>query len=82
MEIRLFYSKQNSRHRQAAKFVKKAVRNLGISATIVERDSKMAFPRLVVDGFDVSGMLAKPTNGSDTPISYEMVEKIIERTAW
>jgi hypothetical protein len=82
MEIGLFYSKQNSRHRQAATFVKKAVRNLGISATIFERDSKMAFPRLVVDGFDLTGKLARPANGTDTPISYEMVEKIIESTAW
>ena len=82
MEIGLFYSKANSRHRQAATFVKRAVKNLGISATIFERDTKMSFPRLVVDGYDLTNLLKKLSNGPDAPISYEMIEKIIERTAW
>jgi len=67
---------------KAAKFVKRAVKNLGISATITERDLKTASPHLVVNGFDLTGLLKNPVNGHGKGISYDRVEKIIEETAW
>ena len=51
MEIALFYSKENSDHLKAANLVKKAVKNLGISATITERDVQMPDPQIIVNGF-------------------------------
>lgn len=82
MEIGIFYSKANSDHLKAATFVKKAVENLGISATITEWDTKMAFPKLVVDGFDYTNLLKRSKDGTESSISYDLVEKALERFAW
>lgn len=82
MEIGLFYSRKNSSHRRTATFVKKAVKNLGISAKIIECDSQMSFPKIVVDGFDLTSQLRKSTGEPGSSISYDMVEKALEQTAW
>nr|MBN2277849.1 hypothetical protein [candidate division Zixibacteria bacterium] len=82
MEIGLIYSKQNADHQKAVTFVRRAVENLGISATITEHDHQTAFPHLVVNGFDLTGMLQNPANCRGKGISYDRVEKIIEQIAW
>lgn len=82
MEIGLSYSRNDSFHCKTVSFVKKAVENLGILATITERDTKKSFPQLIVDGFDVSNLLRKSKNGPNSLISYDLIEKILERTAW
>ncbi len=82
MEIALFYSKENSDHLKAANLVKKAVKNLGISATITERDVQMPDPQIIVNGFDFRTLLEKPRSGSGTKLSYDSVLKALESTAW
>lgn len=84
MEIGIFYSMNNSEHRKAADFVRRAVKNLGIQATITEMDSNSSFPRLVVDGYDLSNLLRKRQNkGKRVPVvSYDQVERALESTAW
>ncbi|MEW5923010.1 MAG: hypothetical protein AB1746_03395 [Candidatus Zixiibacteriota bacterium] len=82
MEIALFYSKENSDHLKAANFVKRAVRNLGISATITERDTPMPDPKIVINGFDLYNLLEQPGKGGGTKLSYDSVLKALESTAW
>jgi hypothetical protein len=82
MEIGLFYSRKNSEHRKAASFVKKAVRNLGLNATITEMDSQIPLPRLLVDGYDLSALLAFAGENAASQISYDQIEKALESTAW
>ena len=82
MEIALFYSKKNSDHLKAAGFVKKAVKNLGIAATITERDIQMADPKIVVDGYDFNTLLEPLKGGNPARLSYDTVLKALESTAW
>ncbi len=81
MEINILYSKNNAEHKKAATFVRKAVKNLGIRAKIVERDSTMSIPRVVVNGFDLIGSTDKNA-GNFPEISYDYIEQALERTAW
>ncbi len=81
MEINILYSKNNAEHQRAATFVRKAVQNLGIRAKIVERESAMASPQVLVNGFDlISG--GDREAGKRSRISYDFIEKALERTAW
>ena len=82
MEIGIFYSRKNISHQKAAAIVRKAVKNLGIMAKITEREAKNSFPRIIVDGFDLTTQLRKPGNGSGNLITYDSVLKALERTAW
>ena len=84
MEIGIFYSMKNSEHRKAADFVRRAVRNLGIHATITELDSDSSFPRLVVDGYDLSNLLRRKQDKDNRAplVSYDQVERALESTAW
>lgn len=80
MEIGLFYSKNNAEHRNKADIIKKAVRNLGLSATIIEVESGKPNPKLVINGFDLSASLEKPfKNGRN---SYDAIVKLLEKSAW
>ena len=62
-------------------YVKKAVRNLGISARITEEQTGTSIPRVVVDGFD---LMTGFDNDQDTAqeLSYQVIEKALERSAW
>jgi len=80
MEIALFYSKKNSEHLYAADLVKKAVKNLGISAKITERDIQSTNPKFVVDGYDLNSLLGQSESGIQ--LSYDSVLKVIESNAW
>ncbi|PKK83745.1 MAG: hypothetical protein CVT49_06920 [candidate division Zixibacteria bacterium HGW-Zixibacteria-1] len=82
MEIALFYSKENSDHLKAANLVKRAVRNLGISAMITERDTLTPDPRIVINGFDLVNLIEQPGKGSGAKFSYDSVLKALESTAW
>jgi hypothetical protein len=82
MQIEIFYSKDNADHLKAASFVREAVRNLGISAIITERETRMTSPRVVVNGFDLINSIKNLANGGGQSISYDMVEKALERSAW
>ncbi|UCD16794.1 MAG: hypothetical protein JSV44_10090 [Candidatus Zixiibacteriota bacterium] len=79
MEINILYSKSRADHLRAAAFVKEAVKNLGISATINEWESKLPSPQVVVDGFDLINAEMKV---SKTALSYDLIEKALEQTAW
>jgi hypothetical protein len=83
MEISIIYSKDKPEHRKTATFVRKAVKNLGLAATIIERESKMALPRVVVDGFDLINGLNEPAlKSKEHEVSYELIEKALEQNAW
>lgn len=82
MEISLLYSSDNSGHCQVAGFVKRAVENLGISARIIETDSKTQYPKIVVDGFDLLNNLSNLKNGQPISVPYKTVEELLEKTAW
>ena len=82
MEIGLYYSRGNSRHRKTVDFVKKAVENLGISAIITETNQETNRPKLIVDGFDLFNQVNNGRTGQTKPIPYKMVEQLLERTAW
>jgi|WetSurMetagenome_2_1015567.scaffolds.fasta_scaffold365091_2 hypothetical protein len=82
MQIEIFYTKNNADHLQAATFVKEAVRNLGISAIITERDSKVPSPRVVVNGYDLMNSVKKSSGSNRLSLSYEAVAKALERSAW
>jgi hypothetical protein len=83
MQIEIFYTKSNADHLQAATFVKEAVRNLGISAIITERDSLVTSPRVVVNGYDLMNSVKKsPGKNNRLLLSYESVVKALEQSAW
>ncbi len=82
MEIGLVYSKDNSDHRRTAMFVKRAAKNLGLSAKITEHDQVTQSPQLVVNGFDMSGLLEKQSKGSGKKITYDSIVRALEQTAW
>ena len=83
MEISILYSKDKPEHKRTATFVRKAVKNLGIAATIIERESTMALPRVVVDGFDlINGLTESARKNKNKEISYELIEKALEQNAW
>jgi len=81
MEINILYSKNKSGNLKTVTFVKKAVRNLGISARITEQKTGMSVPRIVVDGFDLMTGFESDQNGK-TELSYQVIEKALERSAW
>lgn len=78
MEINILYSRDNADHLKAAAYVRQAVQNLGISATIVERDTSRSHPQVVVNGFN----LISEDNRKSSPISYEIIRNALEQTAW
>jgi hypothetical protein len=82
MQIDILYSKDNAEHLKAATFVKEAVKNLGISATIIERDAQMSSPRVMVNGFDLINSAIKIANGNGVTFSYDSIAQALERTAW
>ncbi|SYZ74371.1 hypothetical protein TRIP_C80048 [Candidatus Zixiibacteriota bacterium] len=83
MQIEIFYSKSNADHLKAVSFVKEAVQNLGISATINEREVDMPTPRVMVNGFDLSGSFKRgATRNGHFNLSYEQVAEVLEQTAW
>ncbi|RKX23240.1 MAG: hypothetical protein DRP51_00910 [Candidatus Zixiibacteriota bacterium] len=81
MEINILYPKDRPESQKTATLVKKAVRNLGISARITEQETGMSAPRIVVDGFD---LMTGFENDQDTraTLSYKVIEKALERSAW
>ncbi len=79
MEINLVYSRKNTEQQRAIGFVRQAVKNLGISATIVECDLVIPRPKVVVNGFDLINDTELPGNSR---LSYELIEKALEQTAW
>ena len=84
MQIDIIYSRNNAAHLQAASFVKLAVSNLGISATITERETDASVPRVMINGFDLFNGLRKPagSNGNVSVPSYDNIVKALEQTAW
>jgi hypothetical protein len=80
MEIGIIYSKKDSNQRHKVTIIKKAVKNLGLSATIVEGDRVVSQPQLVVNGFDVSGALERPKKDSNN--IYDTIVQILEKSAW
>ena len=78
MEINIFYSKKDAKQQKAAALVRRAVKNLGISARIYERESQLESPRVVVDGFD---LIAQP-GPKQQVFSYDLIEQALEQTAW
>jgi hypothetical protein len=83
MQIEIFYSKSNADHLKAVSFVREAVQNLGISATINEREVDMPTPRVMVNGFDLIGSFKREIGrNGHLNFSYEQVAKILEQTAW
>lgn len=87
MEINILYPKDKSGNLKTVTFVKKAVRNLGISARITEQETGTSVPRIVVDGFELmTGFEIEKNEGKDqttkTELSYILIEKALERSAW
>jgi len=82
MDIAILYSSNDVSHQKAAAVIKKAVENLGILAQITERDAKTGFPRIFVDGFDLTTQFRNPGNGAEGSITYDSVIRALERTAW
>ena len=82
MEIGIYCSSKNTGHQKTAAIIRKAVRNLGIMARITEHDAKNGFPKIIVDGFDLTLQLRQPGNAAGGPINYDSVLKALERTAW
>ncbi len=80
MEINILYTSDKDEHRKTATMVRKAVKNLGISARIFEIESEYSFPRVVVNGFDLVGA-EMPRNGPPR-LSYDMIVRGLEQTAW
>ena len=81
MEINILYPRDKAGSLKTAAFVKKAVRNLGISARITEQETGTSVPRIVVDGFDLMTGFENDQN-SKTELSYKVIEKALERSAW
>jgi len=81
MEINILYPKGKSGNPKTVTFVKKAVRNLGISARITEQKTGTSVPRIVVNGFDLMTGFEDGQN-STTELSYAIIEKALERSAW
>jgi len=79
MEINIIYSKNKADHIKAAGFVKEAVKNLGISATIHEWETKVKSPQVVVDGFD---LIDPQKRTSRLNLSYDVIARALEQTAW
>ena len=82
MEISILYSKDRAGHIKTATLVKKAVKNLGISARITEQETGMSIPRILVDGFDLLGENNGRTPKKQIDFSYDLIEKALERSAW
>ena len=87
MEISILYPKDKAGNLKTTTFVKKAVRNLGISARITEQETGMSTPRIVVDGFDLMTGFENEKNeiinqNEKTELSYKVIEKALERSAW
>lgn len=82
MEIHILQPiKGKSGNKNTVTYVKKAVRNLGISAIITEKQTGTSVPRVVVDGFDL--MTGFEIDGTETTeLSYQVIEKALERSAW
>jgi hypothetical protein len=78
MEINILYSKDNADHLRTADLVRQAVRKLGITATIIERNTTHESPRVVVDGFNV---LSSEQQESSS-LSFDMIRNALEQTAW
>jgi hypothetical protein len=82
MEIHILQPiKGESGNKNTVTFVKKAVRNLGISARITEKQTGTSVPRIVVDGFDLMTGFENDQN-KKTELSYQVIEKALERSAW
>ena len=84
MQIDILYSKSNAAHLQAATFVRLAVSNLGISATITEREIDTSIPRVMINGFDLLNGIRKSSgsSGKVSVPSYDTIVKALEQTAW
>jgi len=82
MEIGILYSRKNRSHLKTAEIVRKAVKNLGITAKITERDAINGLPRIIVDGYDLTTQLLKAGNGTGNSITFDSIVKALERTAW
>ena len=78
MEINILLSKDNADHLRTADYVRQAVRNLGISAIIVVRNSARSYPEVVVDGFN----LISEDDHVTSQVSYEIIRNALEQTAW
>ena len=78
MEINILLSKDNADHLRTADYVRQAVRNLGISAIIVVRNSARSYPEVVVDGFN----LISEDDHVTSQDSYEIIRNALEQTAW
>ena len=81
MEINIIYPKGKSGNPKTVTLVKKAVRNLGISARITEQKTGTSVPRIVVDGFDLMTGFEDDQKTS-AELSYTLIEKALERSAW
>ncbi len=81
MEISILYPRDKSGSLKTTTFVKKAVKNLGISARITEQETGTSTPRIVVDGFDLMTGFENNQN-TKTELSYKVIEKALERSAW
>ena len=82
MEISILYSKDKAAHVRTVSFIRKAVKNLGISARITEQETGMSFPRVMVDGFDIFNNLGEEVKNHPAEIPYKVIEKALERSAW
>ena len=87
MEINIIHPKDKSANLKTITFVKKAVKNLGISARISEQKTGTSVPRIVVDGFDLMTGFEHENNekniqNEETELSYRLIEKALERSAW
>lgn len=87
MEINILYPKDRSGNQKTVTFVKKAVKNLGISAKITEQETGTSVPRIVVDGFDLMTGFEYKNNETidqkeETELSYKIIESALERSAW
>ena len=82
MEISILYSKDKVGDVQAAAFVKRAVKNLGISALITEQQTGMSAPQVLVNGFNLLNNVDIGASKKKSEFSYEAIEKALERSAW
>ena len=79
MEISILHPKDKTKNKKTVTLVKKAVKNLGISAKITVQETRMSAPRIVVDGFD---LMTGFENNQKSELSYKLIETALERSAW